>query len=84
MDKRSLIERDLCTKQALRSASMSVKFSEDVVPLTDLKVNPGRVVNTLSRPIGPYCSPAEDAGSPSCGPWPTTSRPRRSAPSCAS
>ncbi|CRI64302.1 Prevent-host-death family protein [Thiocapsa sp. KS1] len=23
---------------------MSVKFSEDVVPLTDLKVNPGRVV----------------------------------------
>jgi prevent-host-death family protein len=24
--------------------SMSMKFSEDVVPLTDLKVNPGRVV----------------------------------------
>ena len=23
---------------------MSVKFSEDVVPLTDLKINPGRVV----------------------------------------
>lgn len=24
---------------------MSVKFSEDVVPLTDLKINPGKVVN---------------------------------------
>ncbi|MBK1644538.1 hypothetical protein CKO25_07700 [Thiocapsa imhoffii] len=23
---------------------MSVRFSEDVVPLTDLKINPGRVV----------------------------------------
>jgi prevent-host-death family protein len=24
---------------------VSVKFSEDVVPLTDLKINPGKVVN---------------------------------------
>ena len=24
---------------------MSVKFSEDVIPLTDLKINPGKVVN---------------------------------------
>ena len=24
---------------------MGVKFSEDVVPLTDLKINPGKVVN---------------------------------------
>lgn len=33
---------------------MSVKFSEDVVPLTDLKVNPGRVVKHASeahRPV---------------------------------
>jgi prevent-host-death family protein len=33
---------------------MSVKFSEDVVPLTDLKVNPGRVVKHAAvthRPV---------------------------------
>ena len=33
---------------------MSVKFSEDVVPLTDLKVNPGRVVKHVveaHRPV---------------------------------
>ena len=24
---------------------MSIKFSEDVVPLTDLKINPGKIVN---------------------------------------
>ena len=33
---------------------MTVKFSEDVVPLTDLKVNPGRVVKQAAasrRPI---------------------------------
>ncbi|KKO43873.1 antitoxin [Arsukibacterium ikkense] len=33
---------------------MSVKFSEDVVPLSDLKVNPGKVVgraNDTHRPI---------------------------------
>lgn len=33
---------------------MSIKFSEDVVPLTDLKVNPGRVVKHTAeshRPI---------------------------------
>jgi prevent-host-death family protein len=30
--------------QAQRSTSISVTFSEDVVPLTDLKINPGRVV----------------------------------------
>lgn len=33
---------------------MSVKFSEDVVPLTDLKVNPGRIVKQAAqsrRPI---------------------------------
>lgn len=35
-------------------ADMSTKFSEDVVPLTDLKVNPGRVVNHVMesrRPV---------------------------------
>jgi prevent-host-death family protein len=33
---------------------MSVKFSEDLVPLTDLKVNPGRVVRQAAethRPV---------------------------------
>jgi len=33
---------------------MRVKFSEDVVPLTDLKINPGKVVNHTKdthRPI---------------------------------
>ena len=33
---------------------MSIKFSEDLVPLTDLKVNPGRVVkhvNEVHRPV---------------------------------
>ena len=33
---------------------MNVKFSEDVVPLTDLKVNPGRVVRQAAeahRPV---------------------------------
>lgn len=33
---------------------MAVKFSEDIVPLTDLKVNPGRVVKhvtTAGRPV---------------------------------
>ncbi|ACL72009.1 type II toxin-antitoxin system Phd/YefM family antitoxin [Thioalkalivibrio sulfidiphilus] len=33
---------------------MSIKFSEDLVPLTDLKVNPGRVVKHASethRPV---------------------------------
>lgn len=33
---------------------MQIKFSEDVVPLTDLKVNPGKIVNRANdnkRPI---------------------------------
>jgi prevent-host-death family protein len=33
---------------------MNTKFSEDVIPLTDLKVNPGRVVKhatTAHRPV---------------------------------
>jgi prevent-host-death family protein len=33
---------------------MSIKFSEDVIPLTDLKVNPGRVVKhatSVHRPV---------------------------------
>ena len=42
------------TNQAQRQASMSMKFSEDVVPLADLKVNPGRVVKHAAeahRPV---------------------------------
>ncbi len=33
---------------------MSTKFSEDIVPLTDLKANPGRIVNQVRdthRPV---------------------------------
>jgi prevent-host-death family protein len=33
---------------------MSIKFSEDIIPLTDLKVNPGRVVKQATeahRPV---------------------------------
>lgn len=33
---------------------MSIRFSEDVIPLTDLKVNPGRVVKHVTdahRPV---------------------------------
>ena len=33
---------------------MSIKFSEDIVPLTDLKINPGRIVKHVSevhRPV---------------------------------
>ncbi|MBK7705632.1 MAG: type II toxin-antitoxin system Phd/YefM family antitoxin [Acidobacteria bacterium] len=33
---------------------MTIKFSEDVIPLSDLKINPGRVVNQVRethRPI---------------------------------
>jgi prevent-host-death family protein len=33
---------------------MAIKFSEDLVPLTDLKINPGRVVrhvNEVHRPV---------------------------------
>lgn len=35
-------------------AFMSIKFSEDLVPLTDLKINPGRVVKHTTeahRPV---------------------------------
>lgn len=28
---------------------MNTKFSEDVIPLSDLKVNPGRVVNQVDK-----------------------------------
>ncbi len=33
---------------------MSVKFSEDIVPLTDIKINPGKIVRQINeshRPI---------------------------------
>jgi prevent-host-death family protein len=39
---------------SLGGADMSVKFSEDIVPLTDMKVNPGKVVkrtNESHRPV---------------------------------
>lgn len=33
---------------------MQIKFSEDVIPLTDLKINPGKVINQVKethRPV---------------------------------
>lgn len=44
----------MTTKQILELNNMGTKFSEDVVPLTDLKVNPGRVVKHVAeahRPV---------------------------------
>lgn len=38
----------------IHGATMKIKFSEDVIPLTDLKINPGKVVNQTKdthRPI---------------------------------
>jgi prevent-host-death family protein len=40
--------------KAPEQATMSTRFSEDVVPLTDLKINPGRVIKHASearRPV---------------------------------
>ncbi len=40
--------------QAILEAPMSIKFSEDLIPLTDLKANPGRVVRHTTeaqRPV---------------------------------
>lgn len=40
--------------QGLEDTGMGTKFSEDVIPLTDLKVNPGRVVKHAAdahRPV---------------------------------
>lgn len=47
---------------------MKIKFSEDIIPLTDLKVNPGKVVNHAKdshRPIL-LTSLSEDIHSPFC------------------
>jgi prevent-host-death family protein len=44
----------MTTNQILELKTMGTKFSEDVVPLTDLKVNPGRVVKHAAeahRPV---------------------------------
>jgi prevent-host-death family protein len=38
----------------IEASAMQTKFSEDVIPLTDLKINPGKVVNQAKethRPI---------------------------------
>jgi prevent-host-death family protein len=38
----------------LGGADMSVKFSEDIVPLSDMKINPGKIVkrtNESHRPV---------------------------------
>jgi prevent-host-death family protein len=32
---------------------MSIKFSKDVVPLTDLKINPGKVINHAKDSLRP-------------------------------
>ena len=44
----------MTTNQFLELKTMGTKFSEDVVPMTDLKVNPGRVVKHAAeahRPV---------------------------------
>ena len=51
---------------------MSVKFPEDVVPLTDLKVNPGRVVKHVAEAHRPVVLTSRGRGSPSCSPWSIT------------
>jgi len=33
----------ICTVYSTFGVAMGTKFSEDVIPLTDLKINPGRV-----------------------------------------
>lgn len=43
---------------------MTIKFSEDLVPLTDLKVNPGRVVKHVTEKKRLCCSPVGDGASP--------------------
>ena len=46
---------------------MNVRFSEDVIPLTDLKTNPGRVVRQVADTRRRQCcSPAADEALPSC------------------
>lgn len=44
----------MVTKETLLEVKMNVKFSEDLIPLTDLKVNPGRVIKHTTeahRPV---------------------------------
>jgi len=41
---------------------MGVKFSEDVVPLSDIKVNPGKIVGVPAKPTARSSSPAAGAG----------------------
>jgi prevent-host-death family protein len=45
-----------CHSETVEEAPMqsNVKYSEDIVPISDLKVNPGRIVNQVdktSRPV---------------------------------
>ena len=45
---------ELAGRRLPEARTMAVRFSEDVVPLTDLKTNPGRVVNHAAeshRPV---------------------------------
>jgi len=42
--------------------TMSVKFSEDVVPISDLKVNPGKVVRRVAEKRRPLLLTARGRG----------------------
>jgi len=41
---------------------MSIKFSEDVIPIADLKVNPGRVVENLVKAHRPALVTSQGRG----------------------
>lgn len=52
----------------LFGVAMSTKFSEDVIPLTDLKTNPGRVVKHVSEAHRPVLLTSRGAVWPSSSP----------------
>jgi hypothetical protein len=61
----------------------STKFSKDVIPLADLKANPGRVVKHATEAHRPVLfTGAGDAAWPSCNQWPPARRLRRNERSC--
>ena len=61
---------------------MAIKFSEDVVPLTDLKVNPGKVVKHVAKAHRPTLLTVAAAGWLLCSPLAILRRRRKSAPLC--
>jgi prevent-host-death family protein len=53
-DAMRMFGRTLAVVSAAKGFDMRVKFSEDIVPLTDMKVTPGKIVkrtNETHRPV---------------------------------